>query len=142
MIYTPNRHSAELLYQRYKDMPGNPMYRGEGGKEYFMKMLYDSVFIVEYPFGIVRFSDYTHGHSIRVHGLFHSKEVFRHTEDLRKLAMHIFHAFDVMRIEATIPVGKRALRGLLAKIGFEQKGTLCIDDKDGTIEELWYIRRK
>lgn len=142
MIYVPTRESAQHLYERYKDMPGNPMYRGEGGKEYFMQMLFDSILIVEYPFGLVRFSDYVPLESIQVHALFHSKEVFKNVASLISLAIGVLTVLNVQRIEAHIPAEKKALKRLLRRIGFTFVKTLREGDNSGTITEVWNIRRR
>lgn len=142
MIYVPTRESAERLHERYASMPGNPMYRGEEGKEYFMQMLFDSILIVEYPFGIVRFSDYVPFESVQVHALFHSKEVFKSIASLISLAVGVLTILNVKRIEARIPAEKKALKRLLRRVGFTFVKTLREEGDDDIIVEVWTIRRR
>jgi hypothetical protein len=130
---------AERLYEVYKDMSGNVEYRGVGGKAYFFDMLFDSIMLVEYPFGIVRFSDYVPMESVRVHALFRSKDVFRNIDTLRLLAKMVFSALYIKRIEAHIPSDKRALKRMLSQVGFKRTSLLS-GGKGGNIE-VWTLRR-
>lgn len=123
-IVVVKREEIDRLYERFKGMPANHMYRGDEGYAFFRKALMDSLLVVEYPFGIIRFTDYKPGRSVDVHTLFDSKEVFRSGEQLLEAAQYVFDHLGVKFIEATFPAGSRALRRLVEGIGFEHVRTL------------------
>lgn len=121
-IINVTRKEVERLHRRFKDFPSVSEYRGPGGFEYFMRALNDSILVVEYEFGIVRFSDYRPNNSVRVHALFDSKDVFRNTDKLTVLALYVFDHLRIKYIEAIIPDGMRALSHILVRVGFDREG--------------------
>jgi hypothetical protein len=145
-LITVGREESERLRERFAHFLSNDMYRGEEGKEFFLKALSQSDLVVEYPYGMVRFDGYRPGESIRVHALFDRKSALSEeaVEDLKALVGYVFRHFNVNRIEALIPSGSRALKRLLYRIGFRYFGELpkgLFDGKMNVDGTLYRIRR-
>ena len=122
----------DRLYDRFSHMEANACYRDADGREYFRRALFDSVLLVEFPFGLVRFTDYV-SPVIRAHGLFDSKDVFGAQDELWRLAREVFTRFAVKYIEVIVPEEKRALRRLLLSLGMMYKRTLPDSMFNGTL---------
>lgn len=131
-IINVTREEAERLHKRFCGFPSNSEYRGQGGFSYFVRAITDSILVVEYEFGMVRFNDYKPNNRVRVHALFDSKEVFRHINDLTTLALYVFDHLRIQYIEAIIPDGMRALSHILMGVGFDREG----ESEDGIIYRM------
>lgn len=118
-------NSIKELWNRFKDKPGTTEYSGTTGLHEFTKALLNSVLVVSLFYGLLRFTDYVPGKSVRVHALFDSKEVFRSINDLRRVAMSVSSSvLTVEYIEAVIPKNSKALKRILENVGFVYiKGT-------------------
>ena len=67
---TIKSEEIQRLYKRVKNVEG---YTGKNGYAFFCKTIYDSIFVFEFPWGIVRLTDFVKGESVMVHGLFLNK---------------------------------------------------------------------
>ena len=120
------------------------IWRGFEGKDFqsFCESLHKSDAICELGFGVGRVTHLIRGHSCRVHGVFWSKDAYRHPEVVRRALIELFDRFDLVRIECVVPSSMRSLGRLLVKFGFVKEGTLRaiykVDDRffDGDIYSI------
>lgn len=119
-----NRGEFFRLWSRFIGKPGTSEYEGEEGKEFFRTALMDSVLLLEFPFGLVRVTNYSPGKSVSIHGLFDSKEVFREVEQLRSAGLFLMRTYNVGYVRVVVPDKSRALKRLIEKVGFKKVKTL------------------
>jgi len=88
--------------------------------ESFRKLIVSCPIVVEMPFGILRVSSYEIGHSAEVHGLFWSSDLMRNPEEFENAANLLRDNLHIVWVEVFVPSRRRALRRLLAAIGFSE----------------------
>lgn len=144
MIVSLDGRTVDRLWRRFKDMEANVHYRGDGGKAYFSRALSDSVLVAEYPYGLLRFTDYWPPYVVRVHGLFDGKAVFGAREELWRLGRYVFATLDVQFIDAIVPAGRKSLGRLVRALGMSYARTLPRAMRSGTIyidADVYRLRR-
>jgi hypothetical protein len=114
--------SIEALYNRFGNLPGNPMYHGEDGKEFFKRNILSSFAVIDLCFGMARVTDYHYGHTARLHVLF-DKNPYDHIEKLREGLCVLMNVLHILRLEVAVP-RNRGIGRLLSKVGFTYEGLL------------------
>lgn len=102
---------------------GNGLYWKMDGKSYenFYRIMQESCLIWELPIGFIRV-EYHRDFGVWVHGGFWTHDVFRETEELRKLAYELMDLLGVYELHVAIPTSMKGLAKLLEKLGATWRG--------------------
>lgn len=145
VVFQVSPEETDALYDKVKDLPGLPEYKGPDGRAFFDKSIRDSVCVVVLPFGYCRLTDFVPGVSVQAHGMFWSREVLESLDVLRSSVDFVMGALAVNRVDVIVPEHKRSIRKLVERIGFKKDRRLNGYKNDGRIpiEAILYsIRRK
>lgn len=111
-----------------------------------LRSLGGAVLVVEAPWGVVYFDEYSPRWKVQGHGIFWGREVARAEGEFRVIARAFFHGSDVERIEIPLLGPSRGVERVLSRAGFTKEGVLRRGGLDMTghitDEAVWSILRR
>lgn len=115
--YSIGKGVIDRLWMKAKD--SRNIYRSMDGSSYstFQKNMLYSDAVYEFPFGALRI-DGIYTDTVRVHGIFWSKDVFRNIDRMKDALLRLGRTFGIREVYCEFPRGTRSIRRLLESGGF------------------------
>ena len=114
---TIKSEEIQRLYKRVKNVEG---YAGKSGYAFFCRAIHDSILVLEFPWGIVRVTDFIKGQSVMIHGLFLNKGILKSMDEIKKNADYALGLFKINKIIVIVPAGSKGLARILDRSCFKK----------------------
>ena len=116
-LVTIKSKEIDRIYDRVKHIDE---YQGQRGYMFFCNAVYDSLLLFEFPWGIIRVTDFIPGDSVIAHGLFLNKGILRNIEDLKRCADYTLDLCKIHYIRVIVPAANKNLARLLDRSCFHK----------------------
>ena len=126
--FVVHQHATEALaHELWEKLPHTGAFWGDydgTSREDFVRLLAQSVLLIELPFGLLRVDSYTPGGDAHIHGVFWSKEVLRGRALFDEVSSWLRLYLNVSRETIVVPQRSRSLQRLAEYLGFSHLGAL------------------